>query len=570
MDISFFTRCFCGFCAFILTSLMFANRIYPASSFSISDSLPVRSESVDTNVDLREQIFIQEKIAIQSTPMFSNQRILYETQSSDQDKTNVKTLQSTKETLIDQVGENANETNASDTVSTIKFGNHFNGQVRENTNETNASDTVSTLNDDSHFNGHSFIKTNSSEVNDRENKLSSDSDQEVNIEITTEHKALSFVDEIKENIKKNDNTMFEKYSISSLFDALSNPDDFEDEFYWKGKLHKQLFSYHTIKKCFTDEFKYIAQRIISGDNRFISFFYDHYLKFKGLYNRYNNKTDDKKQVDCCCRNSNEKNAEDMINRTNNFLVENDIFIKKFNNIFKLFWEKFFVVAEKHKIIIDMTDDNILKLKNLNKNVTSNYDVEKLMFRSLNTHILGGFSDNWDAKIFFNALNSGGFRKIFKLEDTFETNFINFVNVCQGGISYRETYHEINHQLKLTPYAEKKLNDLSMHLREVLLKFFKKNINNGTENLDTEDCEANLKVKEHIENSERYNLPLSDLIVDSIRQNVIATKKGTIFTIVQDFSARKIAEFNSSDETCFNDVNVYVGLVLDEDVGEKGY
>ncbi|EJW04831.1 hypothetical protein EDEG_00968 [Edhazardia aedis USNM 41457] len=526
IPLCFFAQVLSGVSAFALTCMMLASGFHPTNSSSISESSINPNISFIPVINSSQQVspneYNRELPNLNLTDKIGNK---LKTQNSDE-----QSIEQSNTTVIDEKNKNKND-------KECKEANLENANI--NLNEANTFGIYENTNEQS------FVALN----------------QEY---LALNEKLMSII-KLQENISVKNYAIFEKFSISSLFDILAKTNNFEDEFYWKGQLHYMLLDYDVVKKWFNEGFNENAKKVIDDDKNHISFFYDHHIKFRELYNRDKIFLTDKKYVDCCCKNSLGKNVEDMISIQNNFFEENKIFVIKFNNLFKLFWEKFFIGAEKYKQNSAIIDIRMMNLKNLNSNVTSEYNAERLMFKKIYSEGIEDLGEDLDANFVFSALNGKSFVKIFHIGiDSFLENFENFVTVCKQGMRYNETYHDILNQRKITPYALDKLDEISKHVRSMLLKYFKRNISNGTEMLNVDECHGDLEAILNMEYMIESDITLPDQDFNFLMESLKPTKRGTIYIIIHDFSAIRKNKDMDKLNPCFNDVNVYVGMELDQD------
>ncbi|EJW04866.1 hypothetical protein EDEG_00959 [Edhazardia aedis USNM 41457] len=182
---------------------------------------------------------------------------------------------------------------------------------------------------------------------------------------------------------------------------------------------------------------------------------------------------------------------------------------------------------------------MLNLKNLNSNVNSEYDVKNLGFKKIYEESHEDLGVNLDAKLFYSALNIRSFRRIYHVKlDSFLEILENFVNVCNNRLRYNKTYHEQFGQRKITPLAKNKLNEISLHIRNMVLKYFKRNFAYLRENLNKEECKEDLTVAIYFNHMAENRLVFPDHIFKSIVQNLKPKKSGINNIFVHDFGAKR--------------------------------
>ncbi|EJW01279.1 hypothetical protein EDEG_00524 [Edhazardia aedis USNM 41457] len=101
---------------------------------------------------------------------------------------------------------------------------------------------------------------------------------------------IEFVDDfseplnaLKKLIEEKNNIIVEKYNIAKLFDLLMKTgDDFEEQFIWKGKLHKQIFGSETAQIFIESGLSNSKKWDFKEEGQYIALFYDHYIRFSNI------------------------------------------------------------------------------------------------------------------------------------------------------------------------------------------------------------------------------------------------------------------------------------------------
>ncbi|EJW01726.1 hypothetical protein EDEG_03751 [Edhazardia aedis USNM 41457] len=135
-------------------------------------------------------------------------------------------------------------------------------------------------------------------------------------------------------------TIFEDYKVEELFDILtSSIDNYDEEFFWKGELFQHIYNDDKIRKLYAIYMikhlsDYQADNVLDFYYKKLSFCEIQNNDYFGQTNRDNqeyNEKDDEAQL-----------FKKIISTDRNFLDENRVFIKKYNKMFKLFWEHNFL------------------------------------------------------------------------------------------------------------------------------------------------------------------------------------------------------------------------------------
>ncbi|EJW01936.1 hypothetical protein EDEG_03593, partial [Edhazardia aedis USNM 41457] len=380
---------------------------------------------------------------------------------------------------------------------------------------------------------------------------------------------------LKDFIKKNDNTMFEKYDIFSLFDLISKLNDRELVFYWKGKLHKQLSNYDLVKKIIDEKNSFNVKRSLKKDLQYITAVYDHHMYFRKAYNKLNeeNSSNDPAVYEFCKKEV-ELRPESLFSTNRTAFQENMVFVTKFNGIFDLFWKRFFLILKKDKKIVSLDDDSILKFYNINTKMYipyDSYDYMKFNFgdiKAIKSVVVNiGRKDRLDVNIIFCSMTShtrarvNHFNPIF-VDYHFLTRLDMFFDTCKD-LKLSNLYDTVDGKLRYSEAGINLINKVSMFVRKRLSQLFEAYVNNSTIQFQFGPCDE-LDEPENdnviiVDDKNKVN-DKTDASLVSIKQ--IKPRRDKLNVFVYDWTACKLPKLPKKCNDCINGVNVHAGLYPD--------
>ncbi|EJW01475.1 hypothetical protein EDEG_03938 [Edhazardia aedis USNM 41457] len=381
---------------------------------------------------------------------------------------------------------------------------------------------------------------------------------------------------LKDFIKKNDNTIFEKYDIFSLFDLISKITDRELVFYWKGRLHKKLVNYDLLKKIANEKISLHVKRSLKKDLKYITAVYDHHMYFRKAYNKLpiENSSSDPAVYEFCKKEV-ELRPESVFSTEKTAFQENMIFVKKFNGIFDLFWKKFFLVLKEDKRIAPLDDDSMLKFYNINTKMSipyDSFDYMKLNFGNIKTRmgveVNVGNRDNLDINIILFSMTShtnarvNHFNPIF-FNYSFLTKLDRFIDTCKD-LKLSNLYDTVDGKLRYSDAGKKLINNVSMFVRKSFSQLFEFYVDNSTIQFDFGSCgflgepeNNNARISEDVNKINNKK----DAFLILKKQQKPGRDELNIF--VHDWTTCKWPTFLYRCNDCINGVNVHAGLYPDK-------
>ncbi|EJW01961.1 hypothetical protein EDEG_03569 [Edhazardia aedis USNM 41457] len=370
-----------------------------------------------------------------------------------------------------------------------------------------------------------------------------------NIKLDINEEDLRILNDMKNKISENNEAIFEQYKIEEIFSGLSKLgiEDPNEEFIWKGRLFRMIrYSDHV--KQLSEKFKSIRVRFVDYEMAADSIleFYERHLFFsqfindKFLYQPITNVS----EGDSYCKTPNSiVKAVDVISiephdRYHSFIDENRVFIKKYNRIFELFWQKFFVLLNQNLARHTYRSGvEIGSFYELNKNVNTIYDLSLINFRPFINETVQSYLPNQDIKanLMINALNIETYRNFFSEYDSliFPLNY--FLTRCNDEIDFSEMFQTVDEKMTLSQYAINKFNKLFDFVRLEEYRIVGNTLNEH-EYEHYDECE-NKQVKRAEKRSDEFG----------------------IFIVVQDFSTKTNRGADGKHNSCLSDINHYIGL-----------
>ncbi|EJW01990.1 hypothetical protein EDEG_03556 [Edhazardia aedis USNM 41457] len=352
------------------------------------------------------------------------------------------------------------------------------------------------------------------------------------------------LDELKKKIIGGKSEILEEFSIEELFNFLSvQVENFKEEFYLKGLLFKLIYNHENVRQM------YVSKRL----EGIMDFQADNVIHFLFSYNHFC-EVPDEDSIELKSLNYIEKQEktpeivklEEIIQPTRNFLDENRVFIRKFDKMFKFFWQHNFKTFQEMPLS-NNKGKYTTDIFKLNKIVLEEYDYSDITYKFLGNQYLGkrGVSivDSINLRIISNSKrNFGFFRKAFKdVSSALESFLYKSTNI----IDLEKMYYLKSGRKILTLYGIQVLDILSLVAREKIYQNIGGNFNSGSES----------RIKD-LPNSNDFHYPSEQL-------NKNKKYFSDILIQVQDWSTNLKCEEEKNVFECTPNINVIVGLFVTE-------
>ncbi|EJW02681.1 hypothetical protein EDEG_02913 [Edhazardia aedis USNM 41457] len=348
------------------------------------------------------------------------------------------------------------------------------------------------------------------------------------------------LDALKKHIETNNDKIFETNKISFLFNLLTTTKNFDEEFYWKGRLFKLIHKYVSVKM---EKTNFVGASYHASLIKNVLEFIDRYESYKEFLTLANDYSAIEPVEHFCCTNLAKAKPEDIISIKRSYLEENSVYIKKYNIWLEVNWLNFFHIIDFFLEFME-EEQMLAEVFVLNRHVSSLYDFDSLNFEVLYDKEIKMNNELNENRFILKILSLDWKNKHFLSESviSLSRHLGYFLNNCFNEISIERMYRNFGNQRRLTVYGNKILRRISIFTRKILSKQIRKNLTNFHNHCNNRTISWRSKNKNFSETK----------ILD--KENAVK-----ILIQVQDWFTKKNCDDNGNSKDCVFDINVFVGL-----------
>ncbi|EJW05029.1 hypothetical protein EDEG_00882 [Edhazardia aedis USNM 41457] len=367
---------------------------------------------------------------------------------------------------------------------------------------------------------------------------------------------------IKNLIDKKNDLILIKYRIKDLFEMLGKIRDTDEEFKYKGEFHKQIFHSAMAQVFIKSGIKGHNELDFVEENKYFTFFFDHYIRFSKLLVEKEDRHPKKFESKIFCKEDEAKMSSEnqSISLTRDGLEENRIFIKKFCQVFELFWAKVFKHFEENesKLTKFNIEQNIFFKLNKDTSIINNSGM--LRFRPTATYKIPFGIYRYKVFLFFGAFTDKNSLWLSsyqnELSKYLRANAKNIVSQKNVVVGVKDS-----NKKNISKFGEKLCNLISIHFRNIL-----SNKPATSTTFDANKLKQSEKINIDTEKLSNYSMEQKNHgnIDDSESLLDIHDIEDVIVVGVQNYGGLNFC-VNDRCPNCTANTNVYVGYDNDNEI-----
>ncbi|EJW01731.1 hypothetical protein EDEG_03747 [Edhazardia aedis USNM 41457] len=353
------------------------------------------------------------------------------------------------------------------------------------------------------------------------------------------------LEDLKLSLSNDKMAILDNNRIIDLFNLLTTQvDNYKEEFMLKGELYQLIYNHEVLRKLYE---RYLRGEMndFQADN-VIDFYFKWLFSCKSLNENYFEGKIVKDLYDY------EKDEESLkyrrlISPNRDFLNENSVYIKNFNKMFGLFWQHNFKRIQDIKEFLEEDEDKS-DIYRMNIDMWYEYDYNDIRYEVVTNEKIMIDENNSKDSITIKIVNTTYRNRDFLLNATSSlgSSLNAFLEVCGKSIDFEKMYEIVKGVKILTNYGMDVLENLSLFVREEIYKKLGGNLDNSIMTRV-----VGMKDKDFLRSSSTSGIKNPQLT-------------NTIFIQVQNWATRSKCEQVENAYECGPNMNVFIGLIVDED------